>query len=430
MEWKWQSSRTTRRAFMASAGVSLMATAIATLRSQPKSAASQLQGMIHALGTPAISTGGRAVRNGGGLSILVSIDIATQQVRHTQVPLSSGHSVLCVGGGRLLCVSHHGNDSLVLDGSYKLIKRLTAPAGYVFGGHALVRPDGLPVVYIPMRNERPKSLADHGLIAAYDAERIELIHLAASGGIHPHELAAIPKTGELAVTHYGDLYVSAPPLRHNAVEARLAVLDLANLRVLRHYDVPEYRAMLTHMRVMNDLCAYCVLTQYIAFDDTLQDYAEQIALARREMDRIYARHFDFAFPPQSRAERMVAVPLPFLRINTQTGQRQQVLLADDLHLRSQSVAVNSVMQMAVAAYPHSNTLVVCGTDGNVRLIRGEEIGLPEVRGVSDIPGSPMIAVSSTYRGLSIVDLRTRQLVSHISSRQFDAPHIDYAPSDG
>jgi hypothetical protein len=81
--------------------------------------------------------------------------------------------------------------------------------------------------------------------------------------------------------------------------------------------------------------------------------------------------------------------------------------------------------MAIALYYHSDNLIVHRPGTAPDVITGAELQLNDIRGVTDIPGTSMIAVMGTYRGVSIMDLTTKKLVTTYPTLNYGDTHLSY-----
>lgn len=103
------------------------------------------------------------------------------------------------------------------------------------------------------------------------------------------------------------------------------------------------------------------------------------------------------------------------------------MVAPRHHLKPQSVERNDVTGFVVASYTASDVLVLHRGRGVAKVLDGADVGVSEIRGLADIPGSPFIAVSGSDRNLSIVDLRTCKSVRIFGTRNYASPHLTFAP---
>jgi hypothetical protein len=103
------------------------------------------------------------------------------------------------------------------------------------------------------------------------------------------------------------------------------------------------------------------------------------------------------------------------------------MVAPRHHLKPQSVERNDVTGFVVASYTASDVLVLHRGRGVAKVLDGADVGVSEIRGLADTPGSPFIAVSGSDRNLSIVDLRTCKSVRIFGTRNYASPHLTFAP---
>jgi hypothetical protein len=236
----------------------------------------------------------------------------------------------------------------------------------------------------------------------------------------------IPGMREIAVTHYGDIYQPHPNYQHNVIASQLSIYDADTLKEKRSYPQDDFPAMLTHMSVSPDGHAYCVLTQYYK---SPKDKKLSMEERRKRVSSVIAKATghapDFNILPQGLAEGRVAMPLPFLSINTRTGERQVIMPERNSHLRSQSVACNQQTSVAVASYFHSNDLVLHRAGHDPVILTGDKLGLPDVRGVAEIPGTPLVAVTGSKSDAVILNSGTLEVVARYSTDNAHAPHVEY-----
>jgi Protein of unknown function (DUF1513) len=386
----------------------------------------RLTGSVHGLGLLGRLFPGSEAGPDQGVNIVTSLDLATGRTRQTPVLMREGHTAMSMRDGRILCLAQHANKSLVLDPAHTTISELTSPERYQFSGHGLIVPDR-NIFAVTLHHELQLDAKDYGLVHVYDLKTLKLLDEISTGGLQPHEIHPIPGVDELAVTHYGDIFSERKPFEHNVVDSKLTILDAATFRPKRHYPQRDFDAMVTHMNVDRYGWAYFVLTQYIRWP-RLRDVSpgsDAFATASRLLDETMGRRRDFPLSPHSLEDHLLPVPLPFVRVNTQTGERQIINAGDQNHLRSQSVAYSREANKAVALYYHSDCLVVHGLGSEPEVITGEQLHLTDIRGVTEIPGTSLIAVMGTYRGISVMDLSDHTLVANYPTLNFCDTHLYY-----
>jgi hypothetical protein len=386
----------------------------------------KLKGIVHGLGLHGRLIPGSETGPDKGVNVITSLDLANGLARQTPILMRGGHAAMSMGDGRILCLAQHEKKSLVLDPAHGTILELTSPEKYLFSGHGLVLPRR-NILAVTLRHELQLTPTDFGLIHVYDLRTLELLDRISTEGLQPHEIHPVPNTDELVLTHYGDIFSERKPFEHNVVDAKLTILDATTFRPKRHYSQQDFDAMVTHMRVDDDGWAYFVLTQYIRWP-RLRDVpvgSDPFAAASRLLDNTMNQKRDFPLSPHALEDRMLAVPLPFVRVNSQTGERQIIHAGDCNHLRSQSVAYSREAGKAVALYYHSDCLVVHEAKGTTGVITAAELQLNDIRGVTEIPGTSMIAVMGTARGTSVMDLNDRVLVATYPTMNYGDTHLYY-----
>jgi hypothetical protein len=411
---------------LASGGLPFAAQARELPRGDGGKRAKQLTGIVHGLGLNGRLFPGSETGPDKGVNVVTSLNLADGSVRQTPILMRGGHAAMSMGDGRILCIAQHEKKSLVLDPAHGTISELTSPEKYLFSGHGLIFPRR-NVLAVTLRHELQLAPRDFGLIHVYDLTTLDLLDEISTEGLQPHEIHPVPNTDELVLTHYGDIFSERRPFEHNVVDAKLTILDAATFRPKRHYSQQDFDAMVTHMRVDDHGWAYFVLTQYVRWP-RLRDVpigSDPFAAASRLLDNTMGRKRNFPLSPHSLEDRTLPVPLPFVRVNTQTGERQIINTGDPNHLRSQSVAYNQTTGKAVALYYHSDCLVIHAAEGATEVITGTELQLNDIRGVTEISGTSMIAVIGTHRGISILDLNDRTLVATYPTLNYGDTHLYY-----
>jgi hypothetical protein len=425
---------TTRRRLLGNLG--FVAGAVATASSMgatsqaavPKVApgGGALKGLVHGLGGDGRTYPGWENSREGDAAVITTINLVDGSVRQTPLPMAGGHAAMSMGDGRILCLAQHRNKCLVLDPAHKVVNQVAAQSKYVFGGHGLVM-ENRGVIALAMRAERQTRLKDHGVFRVYDLKTLKLLDQVDSGGLQPHEIHAIPNTDELAVTHYGDIRVPRPPLENNVIEPKLTILDARTLKPKRHYVQPDFNAMVTHMRVDKHGWAYFVLSQQVVWanPDDLRDNEDPFTIAAHQLEKALGRKRTFPLPHQGISNKEFPLPLPFIRVNTQNGERQIINTGDRNHLRSQSVAYSDFTDKAIGLYYYSNVMIVHTPGAEPEIITGDELGLDDIRGITEIPDTPFIAVMGNHRGVTVVNLNTREIVATYPTLNYRDTHLYY-----
>lgn len=384
-------------------------------------AASALSGKAYAFG---MSPNGFPNDQFAKSSILTTLDLATGSIKQTALEMEDGHAAMGALGGRILCVSHHKKTSMMVDKDHNVIKKFVSPEGYLYGGHGLVMKDR-DLFVLPLRSANPHTSADTGRFEIYNLTTLQKLDQIDSGGVQPHEIHYIPTNAqELAVTHYGNIVDEKDPLEFNVVDSKLTIIDSQTFKPKRHYMQNDYNALTTHMRVDKDGWAYIVFTQYIQYKKLKvlpnQD-VHDVALA--ELKRLFNQEWDFPVPHLADHEKHLAISLPMLRINTQTGETQVINAGMRHHIRSQSVAYNNATGTAVGLYHHSDNLVLHQPNKEPEVVTNDQLGLTGIRGVTEIPNTTRICVCGTYDDVVVFDLVSRRVEAHFKTSNYNSTHI-------
>ena len=83
------------------------------------------------------------------------------------------------------------------------------------------------------------------------------------------------------------------------------------------------------------------------------------------------------------------------------------------------------MGQTVATYFHSNTLIIHEPGKPPEVIHARDLNISDVRGVTEIEGTSLIAVMGTYCGVALDDLRMRKLVNYYESLNYEDTHLYY-----
>lgn len=417
--------KTTRRDFLMGAGLLGGALMLGGKASFAADSTAPLKGKLYGLGMAGSKFPGNQSKAVDATSVMISFDLETRKVIHTSLEMGDGHAAMGAGDGRILCVAHHKPISMMLDKDHNVMATFTAPAGYLYGGHALVMKERNQFL-LPMRAQTPHTANDTGRLEVYDLTTLKKMDMVDSGGIQPHELHLIPnKPDELAITHYGDIFEHKPPLEFNVLDSKLTIMDSHTLKPLRHYEQNGFNAMATHMRVSKDGWAYIVLTQYIDFKppELLKPGETAVNAALADLKTLFNQTWDGPIPDAAMEEQHIAVGLPFLRVNTQTGERQLIYKGDKYHQRSQSVAYNTMLETAVGLYYFSDNLILHSPGKDAEVITNTQLKLEGIRGVAEIPDTTYIAVCGTQRDVSVFDLQSRQVIALFNSKNFNTTHL-------
>jgi hypothetical protein len=396
--------------------------AIAVPQPTPADKQPNLNGTFYLVGENATLLPGAQGLSREESSVITALDMATGHTKTSILPVKRGHIALALPTGNIFVVGHHSPTNAFLDGDLNILKVITAPQGYVYSGHGMTDAERNRVI-VPLRHEKPLTVKDTGLFEVYKLDTLELEKTVSTHGLHPHEPRLIPGRREIAVTHYGEIYVDSLPLLMNVIEPKLTIFDADTLDVKRHYVQP-YNAMLTHMDVDDKGQAYCLQTQALRIDDRNRPWEAAVMEADQQMQALLGFQRDFPLPYRIADRKRIDVPLPIVQIDTQTGASQLHFVGHAHHMRGHSIAKNSQTGMAFAAYYHSDTVIVHkqGQEQAFGLKAGD-LGITDVSGICELPGTPYMALSGHFRGLTVFDSRTFEIVRRYNIDAHEAIHL-------
>ncbi len=349
-------------------------------------------------------------------SIMTEVNIHTEQVRQSVVPVKMGHGVQRIKNGNLVATSHHHNTAALLDEEHTPIKVFNPPEGYVFGGHSMIFPEK-NIVIVPVRHANPHSTKDTGRLLVYDATDFKPMGEYDSGGIHPHEIRLLPERDEFVVTHYGDIDGTDPEgFYFNVIEPKLSVLDSGNFSTKREYLQP-IDAIYTHMDVGKGANVYAVANQYIR-------YRKKSSRELKKLLKSYNFQPKNAIPRLSSQRNKMAVPLGVIRVDAITGNREVFLTSNEDFLRSQSIAANPKSGRIFATYSFSNNLIVIDeATKKVTVKSAYDYGFRDIRGVTNIPNTNYVAISDKEQGIVIINATTLEKIKDFPIYVLSSPHI-------
>ncbi|MBI1363611.1 MAG: DUF1513 domain-containing protein [Proteobacteria bacterium] len=359
-------------------------------------------------------------------SLITVTDLETGAFRQQILDMPDGHHAMRLGSSnRIVCIAHHNKLCMVLSSDLEVIQVMTAPDGYVYGGHGYAD-EKKGIFILPARMHRAQKAEDHGILEIYDFTTLKKLDQLPSGGIHPHEIRLLPNGKEIVITHYGEISRSLQPKTYpyyfNIMQPQLIVYDAETLKPLRHYIQEDLNAILTHMDVDKNGNVFAVSNQYVPFS---KGGAKGALSAIQKLQELTGAEYDYELDPAAREERRVAVPLPLLRINPQTGEVKKYLISNRDNRRSQSVAYQPQAEKVFATFTYSNTVVTVDKNDKSEAVDCFRYGITACRGVDAVPGTPYMLISDTYRGVALVDANTMELIRLYDVPVYRSPHVHF-----
>ncbi len=351
-------------------------------------------------------------------SVFIDVDLATGAFRTSPVPVTLGHIPVDIGRGRILCVADGGKHSLVLDRkSHEVVHVLENESDYDYSGHAVVV-DGR--AYVPLRKTDGEK--HEGLLEVVDLESYGVLDTVKTGGFLPHDAKLMPDGKEVVVSHYGHWgdHFSKPPYYWNIRETSLTFLDSKTLELKRKFEVPLDQA-LTHFDIGGDGLIYVGLLQYVRMGAPgLEALLDELGGDRAALPSLR---------PSEYRRRLYALPSPIVVFDPKKGQIKRLTLAPGHQRRNQSVVTHSKSGNVFGVFTHSDNLIrVSPGTHALRSLSAFDMGLFELRGVCDLPGTSYIAANGQDHGIAIVDANTLEVVQRLDVPLYNTVHLHWVPA--
>ena len=348
-------------------------------------------------------------------SVFIDLDLSTGRVKTTPVPINLGHIPVEVGDTRILCVADGGAHSLILDHrTHEVVHVLEGRSGYDYSGHAVVV-DGR--AYVPLRKTDGKR--HEGLLEIVDLKDFKVLETAPTGGYLPHDAKVLPGGKEIVVSHYGHFgdHFASPPHYWNIRETSLSILDAKTLKVKRKLIAPIDQA-LTHFDIGGDGLIYVGLLQYVRMNERgLAKLIDELGGNERDLP---------ALRPSEYRKQLYGLPSPVLVFDPRKGQLKRLMMAPASQRRNQSVATNRTTGNVFAVFTYSDNVVrIEPRSHRLESISAFDLGLFELRGVCDMPGTPYVAVNGQDRGVAVVDARTLDVVKRFDVALYNTVHLHW-----
>jgi hypothetical protein len=365
-------------------------------------------------------------------SVLTEFDLKTGRLRQTLVPVQNGHSVMGLPRqGWLFIASSYGKQVAVIDReSHAVVRTMQAPNGFVYSGHTLELPER-NLLLTSLYREVATTTADEGLFQLFDATTLNEVGQVPSGGLQPHEMLLRPGGTEIVVANQGSTqapsdegYTTARRFTFDALDPKLTVLDTATLKVKRTIPLTPENGVPTHLTFDTKGRVVAVTQQYLNMTPAGDRTREVIA---RELDDIRRpQGWPLHWMDLERPRGNVALPMPLVRADLDTGAVETFMSDPAMHRRSQSVITHTQSGRVFAIYMHSNALVYLDEDGTCRAIPCQQAGVNDIIGLADLPGTPYIAAQGFYYDIGILHAQTLQLVASFKVNHFRSAHLTVA----
>lgn len=346
-----------------------------------------------------------------GASVLSRLDLCSGRQISQSIPVPYGVAALGVGNGQVLFVGQNER-AVVVDAQGALAHESVAPMGYRFsGGVSLSEAHAI----LTMSPNSSGLGAEIGLL-----RRISLNNLdqslpdSPSHGVGPRCLAMLSQTNELLILDSGQ-----SPFEQFAStgqpfvpgQASIIVVDADQLTFKRRIAVSQIEGNPTCMVATDSDTVFIGVSQTQKIS-SLGGAGQSPSLV---VDPIqYSALFKGTTPTLQ----------PLLRVSLKSGVVDAIA-----HARGfEAMALNGQTGVLAAAFSDSDQVVFATKDGLVKTVDAAEIGLSNVSGVVEIPGTSLLCLSGSNRYVVLIDTTTYKVVSRYRTENYGARDLSFVSS--
>lgn len=365
------------------------------------------------------------------VSAVVSINLADDSVEYTSLPDHRlGHSLLPLPDGGFFAVPYGEDDTtcLFLATDLSVKGRFEAPAGHGFGGHAVVAPDGKTIVghFNQSGYEPDKRTPDQtGQLYALDIESGELVKTLSTNILHGHDIilsrdqtaVIVGDDGTTEVRAAGEPRPSGDPFSLVPHSPSLSLFDSKTLALKKTIPL-DINGSLVHIEQDQSGRVFGSVEQYVSRDEA--GFSALLALLGQDgdVDR-YVRSL-----AEEDYELELPYPGPLVQIDTETN-------AIERHLTPQNQAPFDI-KINEKTGRVFNVFIASGMLARFDPLKqkwgffsARDYGIDQPYGLTDIPGTTMMAVNGFMEGLAVFDTLTMALVKHIPVKNHGIKHLLY-----
>lgn len=367
------------------------------------------------------------------VSSALVLDLASGEVDYHPLPDHRlGHSLVALPNGEFFAVPYGYDDvsCLFLDANFQTLSKVDPPADYGFGGHAALLPDQRHIVahFNQVTIDDKRTPEQTGQLCLIDSLQKKVVSVMDSNILHGHDMLVsadgryviVGDDGTLEVLTGEPLKQSTDPFSLIPGTPKLSVFDATTLAPVR--EVPlDINGSLVHISedhqgyihaaveqfVSNDEKGYLALGE--ALGDEIPQYVELLheKIVELAIELPYPGPLMRIHPHTSEIQQQTRVEhqMPFdVRTNQQSGRVLNVFTASDVLSRFDP------LKQRWGYFPTS------------------AYNIARPYGLTDIPGTTMMAVNGFDNDIAIIDVVTMKLVKHISTENFGIKHLHYLPA--
>lgn len=357
------------------------------------------------------------------LSIQSIFDFSTMTATCTPVPVDFAHSmtqlsptewVIAGGGGlgwgeRLFFFNPH---------TQKILH--TVPVGSSFGlsGHLYVDHDKIVAPLAALDSEKkPYPGKIPGKLLIVDRKTRRRRELLGADGVLPHDVQHLPSQNLIAISYYGGVLPGKnfnPTYEGDNVGSKVVLYNAESMTKVREFDCPR-NAFFSHFSVSSSGMLYLPTARYARFSQE----------ALNELEARSGQKLQVAFASSHEVyEKRLALPEPVIVINPATGATTELMPEPLKQRRPQSVTWHKESGSVYITYPFSDTIMrINESSGKVSYIAAQELGLYDVRGITGIKNSKLVAVVGGLEGVVVFDPDTLSVVQRFTDKTYWAIHL-------
>jgi hypothetical protein len=408
-----------RRDFLASfisfaglAGVGSVASA-----AQPAELSSMKEGkskaFLGAVGNLHIATGGRQANlhpASGSLfnytdSVLIIWDVVQNKRREILVPVQNLHEVFVMPQyDRMLLPPRNYAQAAVVDLQGKLVSTFQSPQeGLIFSGHGVYHPQKDAVILSLFKANGDKE----GRLAVYDAQSMRLLDMYPSHGFEAHDMSLTRDGKYLAIGHYGVHEAEEGEENFIPYAPSLSMLHADSLALYKNIPVDK-PVNLSHLTTGKGATVFGVLEEYMPSRPNQRHSRVTIDQLR---DKHMAQQPWPLIPLEMSGDGSIALPTPLLSFDVHAEKIQEYFVSNTTQRRPQTVIYNEATDKAIAAYVFTSHLIAVDGQGKATAYDTDlHYGVALPIGLSEIVGTPYIALAGMHANFAIIDTRDMSLV--------------------
>ncbi len=354
-------------------------------------------------------------------TVLSNLDLVTGDVMQIPIEMEKAHDVLKINDNYLV-ISNGGKPKLRVSDFSGRGQDIELDKNLMFAGHGFH--DKENDVIIVSVNDLDKN--SQGCFALLDPKDFKLMELKYLEGSAPHDIQLFDND-TFAVCNYNgykDKEANEPGFTMGVTNehSEIALYDRKTFKLKK--TMPAYKnAMVSHSIMTDNGELFAIGFQ--EYDDP------DIATWDNEyIEDKFRSYFAENHPELSnqwpeiaqkakihRVEKSVEnFGLPLLPLQMSVGGTNElnVLHLENFHhRRAQSICYVRDTNTVCMSFPNSDSIALFNaTTNEYRSITGAELNLKEMRGISEIEGTPYLAIAGIRRGISIVDTRNLKIVNN------------------